>query len=154
MNLRLAWLIVIAAWLSGSPLRGEEIQNSRVVVRLIGQEGMWFGADVLERASGRLIAPLRLSSRDAIYADHAEMVKRDEGGVAMQTVRFVNLRGKLGTGLTLGLQDSISVTLRDEDPYPQIAFDLTVASFTQKEWEKFFGEPCPFHFLAIAMPEA
>ncbi len=154
MNLRLALLIVTAAWLSIGPLRGEEIQNSRVVVRLVGHEGMWLGADVLERASGRLIAPLRLSSREAIYADHMETAKHEEGGATVQTVRFVNLRGRLGTGLTLGPHDFISVALRGEDPYPQIAFDLTVATFTQAEWELFFGRPCPFHFLTITMPEA
>ena len=145
---------MIAAWLSGGLLRGEEIQNSRVVIRLVGNEGKWTGADVLERASGRLIAPLRLSSRGAIYADHMEMAKSQEGGVAMQTVRFVNLRGSLGTGLTLGQHDSISVTLRGEDPYPQVAFDLTVELFTRDEWERLFGGPCPFHFLTITMPEA
>ena len=154
MNLRLALLVLSVAWLANSPLRGDEIQNSRVAVRLVGHEGMWLGADVLERASGRLIAPLRLSSHDAIFADLVETVKHDENGINTQTLRFVNLRGKLGTGLTLGEHDSVCVTLRGEDPYPQVAFDLTVATFTKEEWELFFGGPCPFHFLTIAMPEA
>ena len=154
MNLRLAWLILIAVWLPNCQLRGDDIQNSRVVVRLVGHEGMWLGVDIVERASGRLIAPLRLSSRDAMFADRVMMEKREEGGVAMQTLRFVNLRARLGTGMTLGEHDAISVTLRGEDPYPQVAFDLTVTSFTKEEWERFFGGPCPFHFLTIAMPEA
>jgi hypothetical protein len=144
--------MVIAAWLPGGLLRGEEIQNSRVAVRLMGNEGQWLGVDVVDRASGRLIAPLRFSSRNAMYADHVE--KKDGKDGAWQTVRFVNLRGRLGTGLTLGQRDFISVTLRGEDPYPQVAFDLTVELFTQGEWERFFGGPSPFHFLTLAMPEA
>jgi hypothetical protein len=154
VNLRLAWLILLAVWLPNSQIRGEDIQNSRVVVRPIGHEGMWLGVDVLERASGRLIAPLRLSSREAIFADHMEVVKREEGGVAAQTVRLVNLRAKLGAGMTLGEHDFVSITLRGEDPYPQVTFDLSVVSFTKEEWERFFGGPTPFHFLTIAMPEA
>lgn len=154
MNLRLAWLILAAVWLPNCQLRGDDIQNSRIVVRIIGHQGMWLGVDVLERASGRLIAPLRLSSNDAIYADRATVEKREEGGVAVQTLRFVNLRARLGTGMTLGERDVISVTVRGEDPYPQVAFDLTVGSFTKEEWERFFGGPTPFHFLTIAMPEA
>jgi hypothetical protein len=154
VNLRLAWLILAAVWLPNCQLRGEDIQNSRVVVRLVGHEGMWLGADVIERASGRLIAPLRLSSRDAIFADHTVVEKREEGNVTVQTLRFMNLRARLGAGMTLGEHDVISVTLRGEDPYPQVAFDLTVVSFTKEEWERFFGGPTPFHFLTIAMPEA
>ena len=154
MNLRLAWLILAAVWLPNCQIRGEDIQNSRVVVRLVGHEGMWLGADVLERASGRLIAPLRLSSRDAIYADRTDVERREVDGVAVQTLRFVNLRAKLGTGMTLGEHDFISVTLRGEDAYPQVAFDLAVGSFTKEEWERFFGGPTPFHFLTISMPEA
>ncbi|MBI5684748.1 MAG: hypothetical protein HZC54_06680 [Verrucomicrobia bacterium] len=154
MNLRLAWLILAAVWLPNCQLRGEDIQNSRVVVRLVGNEGMWLGADVIERASGRLIAPLRLSSRDAIFADLATVEKKEAGGVATQTLRFANLRARLGAGVTLGQHDTVSVTLRGEDAYPQVAFDLTVVSFTKEEWERFFGGPTPFHFLTIAMPEA
>ena len=101
MNLRLVWLILVAVWLPNCQLRGEDIQNSRVVVRLVGHEGMWLGADVLERASGRLIAPLRLSSRDVIYADRTDVERREVDGVAVQTLRFVNLRARLGTGMTL-----------------------------------------------------
>ncbi len=154
MNLRLAWLIVTAAWLSGGLLCGEEIQNSRVVIRFIGHEGKWLGVDLLERASGRLIAPLRLSSNDAIFSDHMEITNSNEGGVSIQTVRFVNLRGLLGTGLTLGPRDFISLTLRGEDPYPRVDFDMTVELFTPEEWERLFGGPCPFHFLVVGMPEA
>ncbi|MCX6908679.1 MAG: hypothetical protein NTY01_11625, partial [Verrucomicrobia bacterium] len=256
MNLRLAWLILIAVWLPVCQSRGDDIQNSRVVIRVVGHEGMWLGVDVVERASGRLIAPLRLSSRDAIFADHVitkysseflagefsgrftihgllealkadgvevprvtseieslnavlrdrdlhhkhenfkniplpeeakvlvaresslrenELVKLNrlileaaypeecpknltekskQGGSDVQTLRFENLRARLGTGMTLGEHDAVSVTLRGEDPYPQVAFDLSVISFTKDEWEHFFGGPTPFHFLTIAMSEA
>jgi hypothetical protein len=147
-------LVLAAVWLPNCQLRGEEIQNGRVLVRLVGNAGTWLGADVMDRASGRLVAPLRLSSRDAIYADRVETVKREEGGVVTQTLRFVNLRGRLGAGITLGEQDFISVTLRGEEPYPQVAFDLKVVSFTKEEWERYFGGPAPFHFLAVAMPAA
>ncbi len=131
-----------------------EIQNAAALVRPVGAEGAWVGFDLIECASGRLIAPVRFSSNDMLFADRIAVERRDDRGVAVQTLAFNELRSRLGTGMTLGDHDWIKVTLRGDDPYPRIDFDVTVAGFTAGEWERFNGGPTPFHFLTLAMSEA
>lgn len=60
---------------------------------------------------------------------------------------------KSGTGLILSKQDLISITLRDNDPYPIFSFDLHIAAFNQAKWQKSVGKQ-PFHFMTMYMPDA
>lgn len=131
-----------------------EVQNAAVVLRPVGAEGAWLGFDLVERASGQVVVPVRLSSNDMLFADRIVAEEHDDRGVMVRTLAFNEIRSRLGTGVTTGDHDWVKVTLRGDDPFPRIDFDVTVSGFTSSEWERFNGGPCPFHFLTLAMPEA
>jgi hypothetical protein len=47
----------------------------------------------------------------------------------------------------------VEVRLHDDDPYPEVVFEMKLLEFDQAAWEKAFGE-VPFHFLACSLPGA
>ncbi|MBM3890349.1 MAG: alpha/beta hydrolase, partial [Verrucomicrobia bacterium] len=154
MNLRCLGWMTAALLLGDEAARGDDVLNARVMLRPIGRQGQWMGMDVHDRASGQLITPLRFASNGAIFADRLLVDRKEKDGQVIQTVRFQDLRGRLGSGLGLGDHDWASVQLNGDDPLPRVDFSLTITSFVSSEWERFQGGPCPFNFLTLRLPGA
>ncbi|MCX7824934.1 MAG: hypothetical protein N2689_05195, partial [Verrucomicrobiae bacterium] len=154
MNLRCFGWMTAALLVCGEVARADDVLNARVMLRPIGRPGQWMGLDLYDRASGRLITPVRFAANGAMFADRLMLERNEKDGLVIQTVRFQDLRGKLGSGLGLGDHDWAAVQLNGDDPFPRVDFSLTITSFTSNEWERAQGGPCPFHFLTVQLPEA
>ncbi|MHB1458855.1 MAG: hypothetical protein ACYC0V_18240 [Armatimonadota bacterium] len=122
-----------------------EIRNSKVIVRAIQSNSTYIGFDVISNKQSA--AGIRFSSNRIITA--SKCMKLSDG----KKLTFTGLMPKSGTGFGLGKQDVISITLRDDDPYPLFSFDLHIAAFDQAKWLKTVGKQ-PFHFMTMYMPDA
>lgn len=47
----------------------------------------------------------------------------------------------------------VEVRVEEDDPYPEVVFELKLIDFDATAWEKSFGQ-APFHFLACSLPGA
>ena len=122
------------------------ISNGLVSARAVGREGRWVGFDVLTQGSNAAVVRLS-SARVQLAARRCEA--RDRG----RTLVFSELEAARGSGLALGAADTMRVTLRPGEPYPVVAFDLTIAGFDSAQWTNRVGLE-PFHFLALYLAEA
>ncbi len=139
-----AWAqVLLLAALAAS---AQEISNGLVSVRAVRREGGYLGFDVLARGSNAAV--VRLSSARVQLA-----ARGCEARDGRQTLVFRELQAASGSGLALGAADTMRVTLRPGEPYPMVAFDLTIAGFDSAQWTNRVGLE-PFHFLALYLPEA
>lgn len=118
-----------------------QISNGKISIRSVSNTGF----DLLSRK--KTAAVIRFSSNGLIIAGKHK-VSADG-----RSLIFSRLSGKPGSGLALGDNGSITVSLAPNDPYPKISFDLTIKSFNPEKWQNTAGKQ-PFHFLAIYMPDA
>ncbi len=125
----------------------QEISNGLVTIRATTNENGFTGFDLLAGGT-RLAAAARLSSaRVRITANSCQPTAAGTGLV------FGNLRSRTDSGLRFGSTDTVRVSLRTNDPYPEISFDLTLVAFNSANWKLSVGLE-PFHFLALYLPEA
>jgi hypothetical protein len=98
--------------------------------------------------AGRVIAPVRFSSHGLITA--AKVEENRENGFGL---RFSGLKVRDGAGVALAPGDYVELASVPGELYPEVRFRLTIAAFDPAQWEKNAGK-YPFHFLAVAMPNA
>jgi hypothetical protein len=138
-------LAALTLALPSRALAAPGISNGRVAVRAVAQNGVYTGFDLLAR--GRTAAVVRLSSSRLVVAGRCTASKDS------RRLIFDHLQARVGTGLRLGRQDRVTVALEPADPYPRVAFDLTVAAFDPARWETVAGKE-PFHFLVLYLRDA
>ena len=117
------------------------ITNGLVTVAAVGEKGAYTGFRLAKGEDE--IAVVRFGSLDNITARQA----RQEG----QALAFTGLRAEPTP--RLGKGSEVVVTLRPDDPYPEVSFRLDVRGFDREAWEGVHGE-APLHFLACALPGA
>ncbi len=128
-------------------ISAQNISNGLVTVRAVRNEAGFTGFNLLT-ANGGQAAVVRLSSaRVQLTADSCQA---EAGNSA---IVFRALQAPAASGLRFAAEDFIRVQLKPEDPYPLLAFNLTIASFDPAQWQKAVGSE-PFHFLALYLPEA
>lgn len=131
------------------PPPGPQIQqigpHNTIVVEAVGVPGHYTGFDV--RADGKLVAPVRFTSRELIFSPDAAVVTKG----AVSTLTFNDLQTAPDCGVSLQ-QSRVVVTLMSQQ-FPTVAFDLHLASFSPRQWQNTIGIQ-PFHFLTIGLPEA
>ncbi len=131
------------------PPPGPQIQqigpHNTIIVEAVGVPGHYIGFDV--RADGKLVAPVRFTSRELIFSPDA--VTATKGAVS--TLTFNDLQAAPDCGIALR-QSRIVVSLASQQ-FPTVAFDLHLATFSPREWQNTIGLQ-PFHFLTIGLPEA
>lgn len=143
--MRLILLAAIAIFAVASMACAAEIRNGGGVrVRSVGAAGRLLGFDVI--VGERVIAPVRLSSNGLITGGQV----RAELG---ETENRLTILGLAATGVAFAPDDSVSVVLEGDDPYPRVEFRLRVEAFDAEKWQDAAGT-CPFHFLACSMPAA
>ncbi len=141
---RAVWGCFVALLLA-QPVSSQELRNGLVTVRAVAGPAGVVGFDVL--AKDGPAAVVRFSSaRLGFRAGRCQRQGRD-------TLVFGDLGLREDCGLRLGASDTIRVHLRGEEPYPVVAFDLTVTAFDATKWAQAVGEE-PFHFLALYLPGA
>ena len=119
--------------------------HNTITVQAVGEEGHYIGFDVL--ADGKLVAPVRFTSRELIFSPDAVAVTKG----AVSTLVFTDLQAAPDCGVTLK-ESRVVVTLTQQQ-FPIVAFDLNLASFSPRLWQDAIGLQ-PFHFLTIGLPEA
>ena len=126
---------------------GQEISNSVITVRSVKHANGFTGFDLL--TNGDTAAIVRLSSPRVQFL--AKECQVTPSGDALVFSGLFSARE--GSGLKLGIEDSVTVRLRAGDPYPAIAFDLNIVSFDPAQWKSTVGQE-PFHFLALYLADA
>ncbi|MDQ2730471.1 MAG: hypothetical protein M3Y56_02340, partial [Armatimonadota bacterium] len=145
---RKAWVTVGCLFLFlplCTALRAQQITSGALQIRAVRDGGAYTGFDLV--SGGVTAATVRLSSTRLLTALHCE-TSRDG-----RFLTFSGLRGRQDTGLRMGLQDSVTVALPQNDPYPRISFNLTIAAFDPVKWQAAVGKQ-PFHFLALYLRDA
>lgn len=146
MRLALPRAFVTCAWAALGLLAGEARPAQTVTISPVKSAGQITGFDVAE--AGRLVAPVRLSSNSLLAATRAESRQGDG-----QWLRLTGLKAKEGTGLRLGPEDFVEVSLPPGEKFPEVRFRLTVVAFDPQQWQKNAGR-FPLHFLSVSLPEA
>lgn len=122
-----------------------EIGNDKITVHAVQDGGAYVGFDVL--SGSRTAATVRFSSNRILTAD--ECISGKDG----RSLAFTGLMPRPGVGLQLSKDDRICITIKGNDPYPVVSFDLHIAGFDSTKWQASVGKQ-PFHFLAMYMPDA
>ena len=138
--LRALWLALV---LAASAATATEDLGPFVVV---GSASSYQGFDLM--AAGGRVAAIRFSSGGLISA--AKLTTSTENGI---TLTFTGLQGRPDSGLTLGPDSRISISLPKGEEYPTISFRLSLRGFDEAKWRAAAGA-CPFHFLCLYMPDA
>lgn len=117
-----------------------------VTVRAVKKGNSFSGFDVLKGSTN--IATIRFSSETVgLTAAKCSAVR---GGDAIE---FSSFQARSGAGVVFGKEDFIRVRLIRNDPYPEIAFGITIAEFDSGKWQTVVGKE-PFHFLALYLKDA
>jgi len=125
--------------------QAQEISKEKISVRAIRENRVYTGFKVLK--DGVAAAVVRLSSNRLLAAS------RCVSGADGRSLVFKGLQARAGTGLKLGPQDSITVALKPNDPYPTVSFSLNILAFDPAKWQAKAGKE-PFHFLTLSLPDA
>jgi len=126
--------------------------NAAVEVRPVREDGRYVGFDLV--CDGQVVAPVRLGTRSGpkgqrlITAGGANVTR--SGGTS---ITFTGLASPKESGLSFGEDDYVQVSLPKGERYPRLSFRLTITRFNPDAWQAFAGK-CPFHFLAVYLPEA
>jgi hypothetical protein len=136
----------LSALAISSPLLGQEISNGLVAVRAVKSAGRYVGFDLSAKDGPGAVVRLSSARVGLVASECVADAERTE-----LTFRGLKTRGESGSAL--GAQDTIRVALRPRDPYPIVAFELTVIAFDPEKWKTAVGKE-PFHFLALYLAEA
>ncbi|MGQ9699105.1 MAG: hypothetical protein ACUVRO_14065, partial [Armatimonadota bacterium] len=123
-----------------------------VDVRPVQENKRYVGFDLV--CDGQIVAPVRLGTRSGpggqrlITAASAKIER--SGGT---TITFTGLASPSASGLGFASDDFVQVSLPKNERYPRLSFQITVARFDPAAWQAFAGK-CPFHFLAVYLPDA
>jgi len=124
-----------------------EIEAGNQRVSAVEEKGEFTGFDF--SVDGKVVAPIRLSSNNFITAGKVET--KEESG--RKTLVLSALKAKSNTGVKLGAEDYVSITLEQGELYPVVKFRITLSDFNEDKWKDGAGN-CPFHFLTCSMQDA
>ena len=144
-TLLLACSFAIAGFSAQGEAGVKEVSDGSMKVTAAEDKGEIFGFDLA--VSGKIIAPVRLSSNGFITASKAET--KEEGKT--KTLTLSGLKGKPGTGVKFDPSDFVSVTITQGELYPVVRFKITIAEFSEDAW-KAGAEGCTTSILLIGTP--